>query len=119
MTRETKSLRRERRQKKDRDRQQVRRDGMKARRKPDTHAIHSAITEAFAYLIAKPDGSEEFWARRRVTALQVMDLARQILATRYDPTQSGKAMLAKLQPRERYHWILPAFKQSTDDEDGR
>lgn len=109
--RETKSQRRERRERKDRERQQVRRDAMKADGRPDTHAVNSAITEALAYLIASPGAADEYWARRRVTPLEVVDIARRILAARYDWSQSGQAVQAKLQPRDRYHPSLPTLKQ--------
>lgn len=119
MTRETRSQRIERRLRKDRDRQQVRRDGMKDRGKPDTHAVNSAVAEALAYMIAKSHGPGEHWVRRRVMAIEVMDLARRILATRYDGTQSGKAVITKMQPRARYHWILPSLSRLADDDEDR
>lgn len=49
MARETKSTKTAQRQKKDRDRQQSRRDDMVAERRPDTHAVDRAVSEAVAY----------------------------------------------------------------------
>jgi hypothetical protein len=107
MPRETKSQRVSRQMKKDAERQQRRREKMAQDRRPDTHAVDRALSEALAYVVVtkhKPG------AKRRTIEVPFRDVlvtASQILAHRgrFDMEQSMRAVVARTSSK-RSHWRL-------------
>lgn len=108
MTRETKSTKTAQRQKKDRDRQQSRRDNMVAERRPETHAVDRAVSEAVAYVMAGHGMAGIPPLEIVVSVAEVSQVARTILAKRYDYELSGAAVVKRLSPRPKMRWTLPA-----------
>ena len=84
MPRETKSTKTAQRQKKDRDRQQTRRDEMVEERRPDTHAVDRAVSEAVAYVMAGYGMAGIPPLEIVVSVVEVSQVAGTILAKRYD-----------------------------------
>ena len=99
---------------KDADRQQARRDTMKAKRKPDTHAVDRALSEALAYHAAMHAASGRHWAAVSIRMVDVLQTAGNILAKRYDYEESARAVVERAKPRAPYRWTLKPPPEADD-----
>lgn len=99
---------------KDAYRQQTRRDAMKARGKPDTHAVNRAISEAVSYRAVAHAEPGEHWAGVRVRVSDVLQTAANILAQRYDAEESARAVVERMKPRNGNRWTLKPPPRADD-----
>jgi hypothetical protein len=108
MPNETKSQRLTRQMKKDAERQQRRRASMAEKKKPETHAVDRALSEALAYVVVCSHVEGKAREDVEVSFLAVLKTAARILAARgrYDAAEASKAVFARTRSRKPMHWTL-------------